>query len=329
MQIVDAGQYDSRLELQWQPQLKTVNFNGWQTIINRELGIAPYFSSMLRYRVHHKLACNIIVSGEPGIGKSYTGTSLARVNEGLRADGSDRFTVDQVVFKFQEYMDLILKLKKGKSILFDEPSYAMGKRDWFKEVNKVLVQTIESQRFLVHPLWIPIINQALLDKTIRAYLIQFRVNVVGRGHAIAYRIHASQNSDKIYQYQICELFYRQFDIDECKRLSCLSCKKLNDPEKPCQIFRAQYERKKYFIQHDRYEQARDSAIRKESKEITEDQMIDLIKPFITTLTNKRNRIDVNKLRVFLRDKHQISVTPYKAYNLKGLIETQFSNELGN
>ena len=164
------------------PELKIVNFNGFQTLMNRELGIAPYFSSLLRYRVHHKLGCNIIVTGEPGIGKSYQAAEPARVNEGVvKATHQDRFTVNQVVFRFAEYMSLILKLRMGKGIMFDEPSYAMGKRDWFKEVNKVLVQTIESQRFLVHPLWIPIINQALLDKTIRAYLIQFRVNVIGRG----------------------------------------------------------------------------------------------------------------------------------------------------
>jgi hypothetical protein len=305
------------------PELQIVNFNGWQTLINRELGIAPYFSSLLRYRVHHKLACNTIITGEPGIGKSYEASALARVNEGLvKATHQDRFSVDQIVFRFHEYMDLILKLKMGKGIMFDEPSYAMGKRDWFKEVNKVLVQTIESQRFLVHPLWIPIINQALLDKTIRAYLIQFRVNVVGRGHAIAYRIHASQTNDKIYQYQICELIYRQMDRAECSRGTCLGCKRMSDPVNPCMIFRAQYERKKASIQHERYEAAREGAIQKETKELTEDQIVQLCIPLIPTLLNKRGRIDVTELRIQLREKCHLSITPYKAYNLKGLLEHQ-------
>lgn len=308
--------------------LRKVNFNGFQTLMNREMGVAPYFSSMLRYRVNRKLACNIIVSGEPGIGKSYQAAMLARVNEGLKPNGQDRFSCKQIVFTFSEYMDLILNLKQGKSIMFDEPSYAMGKRDWFKEVNKVLVQTIESQRFLVHPLWIPIINQALLDKTIRAYLIQFRVNVVGRGHAIAYRIHASQSTEKIYQYQICDLFYRQFDQEKCQRNSCLDCKALHDPENPCEIFRAQYERKKLSIQRERYAQAKEGALQKESSEITEEQMIKLLTPMIPDLLNHRGRIDVSKMRIQMRDVHHIAISPYKAYNLKGILETQYQEEIG-
>ena len=35
-------------------------------------------------------------------------------------------------------------MKMGKCIVFDEPSYALGKRDWYKEIQKVLVHTIES-----------------------------------------------------------------------------------------------------------------------------------------------------------------------------------------
>jgi hypothetical protein len=316
------------------PELKIVNFNGWQTLVNREMGVGPYFSSMLRYRVGHKLACNVIVSGEPGIGKSYQAMNLARVNEGMKKDTKgyatqkDRFEIKQVVFTFSEYMDLIMNLRAEKNIMFDEPSYAMGKRDWFKEVNKVLVQTIESQRFLVHPLWIPIINQCLLDKTIRAYLIQFRVNVIGRGHAIAYRIHASQSNEKIYQYQICDLYYRVFDKKLCPKDSCLGCKSLNDPVNPCQVFRAQYERKKYSIQHTRYEQAKEGALQKETQEMTEDQIVELLVPMIPNITNHRGRIDVAQLRLKLKEQHHMSISPYKAYNLKGILEAKYADKIG-
>ncbi|MCJ7761053.1 hypothetical protein MUP59_07950, partial [Candidatus Bathyarchaeota archaeon] len=250
--------------------IKIRNFNGWQTLVSKELSIAPYFSSTLRYRVNHKLACNIVVSGEPGIGKSYMATDIARVIEGIIVgSGKERFTVDQIVFFYSAYMDLITKLKMGKAIVFDEPSYAMGKRDWYKDLNKVLVQTIESQRFLVHPLLIPIINQALLDKTIRSYLIQYMIHVTGRGHALVYRIKASQHQEKIYRYQICELIYRQFDRNICSKDSCLGCKVIGK----CQLMRAQYERKKKGIQIERYEQARTQASRKESLEFTEQQIV--------------------------------------------------------
>ena len=76
------------------------------------------------------MATNVVFTGEPGIGKSYMAIAVARMLEGLTTEGKDRFSVDQVVFTFSEFMDLVLRLKSGKIIVFDEPSYAIGKREW-------------------------------------------------------------------------------------------------------------------------------------------------------------------------------------------------------
>lgn len=297
--------------------IKVMNFNGWQTLVSKELSIAPYFSSTLQYRINHKLACNIVVTGEPGIGKSYLATDIARVIEGIIVgSGKERFTIDQIVFFYSAYMKLIMALKMGKAIVFDEPSYAMGKRDWYKELNKVLVQTIESQRFLVHPLLIPIINQALLDKTIRSYLIQYMIHVIGRGHALVYRIKASQHAEKIYRYQICELVYRQFDRDLCPKDTCLGCKRIET----CPLVRAQYERKKKGIQMERYDQAEEQASRKESRELTEQQLLEMILPSVEMLKNRKGQIDMYKVKELLREKKHIFLSTWKAYSLKKLLE---------
>ena len=159
------------------PKLKVMNFGGWETLVNKEVAVAPYLSSLLRKRVHKKQATNIVVTGEPGEGKSYEACDIARVNMGLTKTGMDRFKLKQVVFTYSQYLGLIIDLPMGYPIVFDEPSFAMGKRDWYKELNKALVLTIESQRFKVHPLFIPIINKSLLDKTIRNYLIQFQIEM--------------------------------------------------------------------------------------------------------------------------------------------------------
>jgi hypothetical protein len=53
----------------------------------------------------------------------------------------------------------------------------------------------------------------------------------------------------------------------------LNCEKLNDPENPCQIFRAQYERKKAGVQLPRHESAKEAVLRKETAEMTEEQMM--------------------------------------------------------
>jgi len=299
--------------------LKLMNFNGWECLVSKDLAVYPFFSAQIRWRVHNKLYTNVAVTGEPGIGKSYDALDMARINEGLMPDGRDRFKIDQVVFQQSAYMELIPHLHMGKSIVFDEPSYALGKRDWFKELQKVLVHTLESQRFLVHPVFIPIVNLALLDKTIRAYLISHVAHVVGRGHAITYRVIPSQRTEKVYWYMIGEVYYRMFDWPLCSRDTCLGCKKLDD----CQVFRAQYERKKRSIQLDRYEQGKEESLRKESEDFTEKQLEDILEPVMDSLLTAKGLLNVSAMRMHLREQHGISISSWKAYNIKRNLELRF------
>lgn len=307
------------------PDLKIMNYNGWGFIQSSRLSIHPYFQNILRTRVNRKLCSNIVVTGEPGIGKSYLAIDIARVFEGIYKSKTTgeirgRFKPEQIVFTHSDYMNLLITLKMGKGIVFDEPSYAMGKRDWFKDLQKVLVHTMESQRFLVHPLWIPIINQSLLDKTIRSYLIQFHIHVIGRGHGWVYQLEPSQTKEKVYRKFICELFYRQFDSHLCCKDSCLGCPELVDLQEPCQLFRAQYERKKRTTQHARYEQAKDQAQEKESSELTDEQIEGLIIPNLAEFISERSgKLDVHKMNVWLRKRgHRLS--RWKLHNIKGNIE---------
>ena len=154
---------------------------------------------------------------------------------------------------------------------------------------------------MVHPLFIPIINLALLDKVIRAHLISHVVHVVGRGHAIIYRVRPSQRTRKVYWYQMGELYYRQFDVELCQKDSCLGCKQL-DPEEgdACPVFRAQYERKKRDIQMERYEQGKDQALAKESSELTEEQLSEMLLPHLKELLSERTgELSVDKMRHWL------------------------------
>lgn len=302
------------------PNLKVYNYHGWQTLMSSDLNVEPVFQRNIRWRTNQKLATNVVITGEPGIGKSYLAMDICRVFEGRYKTSSgkwkERFSVDQIVFTHSAYMELILKLKLGRPLIFDEPSYSMGKRDWFKDLQKVLVHTLESQRFLVHPLFIPIINMSLLDKTIRNYLIQYQIHVVGRGHGLVYRLSPSQSTDKVYRQFMCELYYHQFDYHLCQKDSCLGCKKMDT----CKLFRAQYERKKRITQYERYEQAKDQALLKESSELTDKQIEEMVMENIDNLLNSKGKINVSKMRLYLRKEKRVKLTIWKAYNIKGLIE---------
>lgn len=257
----------------------------------------------LRHRIKQKMAVNVAIVGEAGVGKSYIAYTLC-----LEIDR--KFSVDQIVYRYSEYMNLLRRLRMGGAIMFDEPSYAMGKRDWYKQLNKVLVQTIESQRFKVHPLFIPIINMTLLDKTIRDHLIQYVVHVLRRGFAFVYRIHPSQWEDKIYHPYICKLRYPM--VGECKRESCLGCRKL----KSCREFRAAYERKKALVQEERYKQAEEDASKIEAKEFTIQQLGEIAFALRNEFTDEDLRMNVKKMRYVIRKKLRLFISVGKGYDIK-------------
>lgn len=301
--------------------LKVMNFRGRETLVNKSAGVAPYFSNLIRRRVNTKRATNIVVTGEPGEGKSYMAIDIARFLEGLTRGGNDRFKLNQIVFKYGGYMRQLIGLKMGKFIVFDEPSYAMGKREWYKDLNRALVKTIESQRFKVHPLIIPIINKTLLDKTIRNYLIQFQIYLFDRGRARVYRIKPSQFEDKIYKYHLCNLEYEMLDQELCKRDTCLDCKDLM----ACQIFRARYEKKKANIQEDRYGQALDQAAQKESMLLTDEQLEKKVLPFADEYTDPDGKIDVDMLRIVSKRKVRIKIGHNKAYRIAKMLKYDYPN----
>ena len=307
--------------------LKIIDYHGFNFLQSKSCGIAPYFMNQLAMRIHKKKATNVVFTGEAGIGKSYLAINVARIAEGRYKDSNDnwkdRFTIDQVVFTFSDFMTQLLKLKMGKVIVFDEPSYAIGKREWYRKLNQALTKTIESFRYKIHPLFLPVINKSLLDKTIRDHLIQFQVNVTARGIATVYRLRPSQFKDKTYHENLCDLHHGMLDLNECMktggfekpRSSCLGCKFIET----CMVFRAQYERKKALIQDSRYAQA------KEQAEKTESKMLSI--PELETLAEELrgiwfidNRIHVQKLRIALREAHNIQISMNKAYELKAALE---------
>lgn len=304
-----------------EPKLKLINYHGFQVLESAGMGVGPYFWNALAHRLHEKMATNVVFTGEPGIGKSYMAIDTARILEGLTPEGKDRFTIDQVVFTFSEFMDLVLRLKSGKIIVFDEPSYAMGKREWYRELNQALTKTIESFRFKIHPLFLPIVNKGLLDKTIRDHLVQYMVVVYGRGKGTVYRLKASQFQEKMYYEHFCSLGYRMFDLAECKatngveaKASCLGCDKIMT----CMVFRAQYERKKAEIQDSRYESAKEQAERTESKMLgigeLETMAIELKDQWFIN-----DKIHIQLLRIALKDTHGINISQNRAYLLRGAL----------
>jgi hypothetical protein len=296
------------------PVLKRINIGGYEYLANASRGVFPVFSYILRTRVKRQKASNIAVVGEPGDGKSYISFDIARVL--ARAGIHPRnFTVDQVVLSYGEFLKQIVKLRLGRPLAFDEPSYAMSKRDWYKEINKALVLTIESFRFKVHPLFIPIINMNLLDKTIRQHLIQFCVEMKDRGRARVYRMRSKQHEDGYYRHFLCDLRYRMFDNELCSRASCLDCSKVDT----CTIFRAQYERKKRDVQDERYKTSLEKFTEREARDLSDSQIEELLLTCVLEFRKDDGDPDPTAMRIILEDRWNIKIGRNRSYKIaKGL-----------
>jgi hypothetical protein len=113
----------------------------------------------------------------------------------------------------------------------------------------------------------------------------------------------------------CTLIHRLFDSDKCTRKSCLDCDQVTN----CNIFRAQYERKKASIQESRYEEAKDMAEKIESKILSMTELeavaLPLKEHFIIN-----GRIDAERLGIALSDLRSIKLSRNRRYQLKTTLE---------
>jgi len=315
-QMLSLEQMLKNLEPRPVPTLKAMKIGAHEFMINTNVGYYPYFTMMLRKRIKAKKVINGVVTGEGGVGKSYQALDLCRVL-------SKRFAPEDIVFTFTEFMRTVLTSRRGVPIMFDEPSYAMSKKDWYKDLTKALVKTIESFRFKGKPLFIPVINKSFLEKDIRNHLLQFHVVMNDRGKATVYRIFPSQFKDNIYNYEICKLRYGMFDNNLCKKDSCLACPKLlpRDKSKRCMIFRAKYERIKEVTQQERYKKALEEAEDSEYSKLSLDEIqAKAMLHFDRFYNPDKDDVDLNLLGTILKREENIRVGHNKLYRLKSQIK---------
>ena len=298
------------------PTLKPMKLSNYEFLVNTSCGYYPYFSIEMRQRIKQKKVINCVITGEGGLGKTYHGFDFCRVL-------SKRFDVDDIVFTYPEFMRAVITQGRGIPIEFDEPSYAISKKDWYKELTKALVKTIESFRFKGKPLFIPIINKALLEKDIRTYLLQYHVVMKDRGKSVVYKMYPSQFKDKVYNYELCKVHYDLFDNNLCSKDSCLTCPKLDpsDKDKRCMIFRAKYERIKSATQEDRYQTALEESEQKEYSKLSLDEIqAKLLNDFDKYYIQDKDDIDIDLMAIALKRIHHIRLGHNKLYRLKKQIK---------
>jgi len=308
---------DERIALKVE-KLHSKRIGDHEFLVNTKLGYYPYFTMELLQRIKQLKIINVTCTGEGGVSKSYT------VADVCRTLSPKYFSVDDIVFRYPEFLRCVITTNRGTPIEFDEPSYAMSKKDWYKDIVKALVKTIESFRFKGKPLFIPIINKALLEKDIRTYLLQYHIVMHDRGKGTVYRLYPSQFKDKVYSYFMTKLDYGLFDNNLCSKKSCLKgrgsnyCHKLNpkDKSKRCPVFRAEYERKKLMTQEHRYEIALEDAELKEYSKLSMDEIQSkVIGDFDKYYNENKDIVDIDLLAIVLKREYKIRLGHNKLYRL--------------
>lgn len=207
----------------WNPygRLRPIKYKNFVMPFSKSLNYTPRFYNELRNRINNIQPIRMMVVGEAGSGKSYTAMTIGMILD-------KKFCIEQVVFKYKDFMDLSGTLKSGQPIVLEEPAYILGARTWFNEFQRVIVSTIESSRYLNNPLIICVVNRNLIDKTIREYYCNYCVEMRRRGVARVYRTWRPQWYDKPYRKTAIDIFlpYPGVDLAECDRTTCLECKEL-------------------------------------------------------------------------------------------------------
>jgi len=252
--LLDGDRYPLSQKFMW--------YRGYVAPIGRHYGVK--FLNEIRYRMNYGHSNIILITGEAGQGKTWWALSLAQlidknftiidpseVND-LSTDRS------QVCFDRSHIMYLIGEespLKYGQCVVIDEAQFAAGSRRWYDELQKDLMEQLESVRHKRLVIMIVALHRSLLDGIIRNHVVNYHIHVEKRGYGQPYYTWMPRFQKEAYIRKKEPLRLPMPDEYKCNSPNCLTCNlcwgtnkrsfQYDNPELlKCATLRAIYERKK-------------------------------------------------------------------------------------
>lgn len=195
----------------------------------------------------------ITITAGPGSGKTYMGIALAQILD-KRFHCSDTpepppiEDSGQIVFTRAHLTHLVSSespLKRGQVILLDESHFGIGARDWQNRDQKDLVNLLAAVRSRGYILILIVLHSSMIDKIVRAYVVNYEFHMSTRGTAIVYRRWFPQFGSEAYSKRLGLMTLPLPDHQLCNYPTCLGCQYLHKPEgQRCKTIRAVYERRK-------------------------------------------------------------------------------------
>ena len=234
----------------------------------------------------------------------------------------------QTVFDREHFLHLIgneTPLKRGATIMADEAQYAMGVRRWYEDLQKDLMESIESVRSRGFIILIVALHLELVDKVIRKFVLTYMFHVEDRGRAVVYRLHTPRFESDLQKYRLGELILPMPHYDACINSNCLNCEYLygDNPQRiRCHTKTALYERRKNHFVGMRSKQSQEKAAAEKAniQNYTDSQLSTLVYNNKDRITYTRGRINPASLKIIIRDEIGIELGRNKCRDLRNFVE---------
>lgn len=335
--------------------IKIMNWNGYEVAVSASL--QPYFFNAIQNRRKQNRSAIIVITGPPGEGKSYLAIRLSQILDRkfkildidkMPAPGKDP---SQVPFERAHFLYLIgdnSPLEREQVILPDEAQYSMGSRRWYEDIQKDLMEQIESVRSQGFVIIIVALHLQLLDVIIRKFVLSYMIHVEERGKGVVYRLYTPRFEKDMRKKRLGIIRLNLPDYEKCKWPDCLRCQfsgvrkkewqqkdKWTETDfKKCMTIRAVYERRKKHFVGKRGDEAQKKAERKAQKEklYSHSQLTDMLKniidqyPAAVTYQDRgrsKGRINVASILLALEIHKEIVINTQTAYRIRTLFEQKY------
>lgn len=316
----------------YKSSLKTIDWHGFYVKVGP--GYSPFFFNELETIRKNIEACIIVITGPAGKGKTYFGLRLAEIMD-------TRFNVNaQVPFGSDEFLKLISEdspLKMGQVIVPDETQFTMGSRDWYKDIQRDLMNQLEAVRSKGYIIILVALNMKVLDIIARNYVITHLIHMKRRGEGVAYKFYMPAFATEPYKTKLGTVKLKLPGYETCQHPTCLRCqfsglKKTHWAQREkwvennyplCMSIRAIYERKKKSYLEAETQKTEAKRRKKEKLEISNEELAKIIEPKYSEITKVRNgRMNPNSIAHLLSGITQTHVSRVKADAIRTILENQ-------
>lgn len=320
--------------------IEYINWGGFKIASYGASRLTTEFLDEVASRRKNNRSVIIIVTGAPGEGKSYLAKRFCEIfdpkfnildtdDERTRMLGKDP---SQVPFDRESFLHLIgvdSPLSYGQCILPDEAQYAMGARNWYDDLQKDLMESIESVRSKGFIIVIVALHLDLLDKIIRKFVLTYMFHVEDRGRAVVYRLFTPRFESQMRKRRLGELMLKLPNAEICTHPDCLRCdyshipKGSSDRVRKCLTLRARYERRKKVFVDGRSSIALAKAETKKLKErvVTDDEMATAVYEKRDRLTYMASgRMDPVSVQIIIEDVLGAAIGTQKSYKIRSRLE---------